>query len=243
MTDKKIAAQIYNKGNTGTPQSGGDLLLTDYEALYSNDRKDILLSDDEVDEFKKDNLIYLTYRDLKERGLVVKSGEEGLRLYDRNTSTKTAASAVVHSYYFHDSIDFTKVIKELETGLERRTQIGIVDNEGDVVYYIANLVEWPKTKLKDDLVNINKDPKMKMLVDLGYQIHSGLKFGTHYRVYNYESEHAPWLIHITQKNHNWLDIARMIRVGHGVNKIIVLAYLLLVKRVSIQIQFLLMALW
>ena len=224
MTDKKIAAQIYNKGNTGTPQSGGDLLLTDYEALYSNDRKDILLSDDEVEEFKKDNLIYLTYRDLKERGLVVKSGEEGLRLYDRNTSTKTAASAVVHSYYFHDSIDFTKVIKELENGLERRTQIGIVDNEGDVVYYIANLVEWPKTKLKDDLVNINKDPKMKMLVDLGYQIHSGLKFGTHYRVYNYESEHAPWLIHITEKNHNWLDIARMIRVGHGVNKIIVLAY-------------------
>ena len=192
--------------------------------MYSNDRKDILLSDNEVDEFKKDNLFYQTYRDLKERGLVVKSGEEGLRLYDRNTSTKTAASAVVHSYYFHDSIDFTKVIKELETGLERRTQIGIVDNEGDVVYYIANLVEWPKTKLKDDLVNINKDPKMKMLVDLGYQIHSGLKFGTHYRVYNYESEHAPWLIHITEKNHNWLDIARMIRVGHGVNKIIVLAY-------------------
>ena len=192
--------------------------------MYSNDRKDILLSDNEVDEFKKDNLVYQTYRDLKERGLVVKSGEEGLRLYDRNTSTKTAASAVVHSYYFHDSIDFTKVIKELENGLERRTQIGIVDNEGDVVYYIANLVEWPKTKLKDDLVNINKDPKMKMLVDLGYQIHSGLKFGTHYRVYNYESEHAPWLIHITEKNHNWLDIARMIRVGHGVNKIIVLAY-------------------
>lgn len=192
--------------------------------MYSNDRKDILLSDGEVDEFKKDNLVYQTYRDLKERGLVVKSGEEGLRLYDRNTSTKTAASAVVHSYYFHDGIDFTKVIKELETGLERRTQIGIVDNEGDVVYYIANLVEWPKTKLKDDLVNINKDPKMKMLVDLGYQIHSGLKFGTHYRVYNYESEHAPWLIHITEKNHNWLDIARMIRVGHGVNKIIVLAY-------------------
>ncbi len=192
--------------------------------MYSNDRKDILLSDNEVDEFKKNNLVYQTYRDLKERGLVVKSGEEGLRLYDRNTSTKAAASAVVHSYYFHDSIDFTKVIKELETGLERRTQIGIVDNEGDVVYYIANLVDWPKTKLKDDLVNINKDPKMKMLVDLGYQIHSGLKFGTHYRVYDYESEHAPWLIHITEKNHNWLDIARMIRVGHGVNKIIVLAY-------------------
>ena len=200
------------------------MLLPDYEALYSNDRHDILLSEKEVNELKKDNLTYLTYRDLKERGLVVKSDEEGLRLYDRNISTKTAASAIVHSYYFHDSINFTRVIKELETGLDRRAQIGIVDNEGDVVYYIANLVKWPKTKLKDNLVNINDDPKMKELVDLGYQIHSGLKFGTHYRVYNYESEHAPWLIHITEKNHNWLDIARMIRVGHGVNKIIVLAY-------------------
>lgn len=200
------------------------MLLTDYEALYSNDRNDILLSEKEVNELKKDNLTYLAYRDLKERGLVVKSGEEGLRVYDRNISTKTAASAIVHSYYFHDSINFTRVIKELENGLDRRAQIGIVDNEGDVVYYIANLVKWPKTKLKDNLVNINDDPKMKELVDLGYQIHSGLKFGTHYRVYNYESEHAPWLIHITEKNHNWLDIARMIRVGHGVNKIIVLAY-------------------
>ena len=168
------------------------MLLTDYEALYSNDRNDILLSEKEVNELKKDNLTYLTYRDLKERGLVVKSDEEGLRLYDRNISTKTAASAIVHSYYFHDCINFTRVIKELETGLDRRAQIGIVDYEGDVVYYIANLVKWPKTKLKDNLVNINDDPKMKELVDLGYQIHSGLKFGTHYRVYKYESEHAPW---------------------------------------------------
>ena len=110
------------------------MLLTDYEALYSNDRNDILLSEKEVNELKKDNLTYLTYRDLKERGLVVKSDEEGLRLYDRNISTKTAASAIVYSYYFHDSINFTRVIKELETGLDRRAQIGIVDNEGAVSY-------------------------------------------------------------------------------------------------------------
>ena len=161
---------------------------------------------------------------MKERGLIVKSDNLGLRLYDRNTSTKNAASAIVYSYNFQENIDFSMVIKELEKGFERRTQIGIVDDENDVVYYIAKLVEWPKTKLKSDVENINNDPKMKELVDLGYQIHSGLKFGTHYRVYNYESEHAPWLIHITQKSHTWLDIARMIRVGHGVNKIIVLAY-------------------
>ena len=167
---------------------------------------------------------YYTYRDLKERGLIVKSDEKGLRLYDRNTSTKNAASAIVYSYNFQNNIDFTKVIKELEKNLDRRTQIGIVDSEGDVVYYIANLIQWPETKLKEGIENSNNDPKMKELIDKGYQINSGLKFGTHYRVYNYESEHAPWLIHITEKNHNWLDVARMIRVGHGVNKKIVLAY-------------------
>ena len=183
-----------------------------------------MLTKQEIEELGRDKLDYYAYRDLKERGLVVKSDEKGLRLYDRNTSTKASASAIVFTYDFQENINFSKVINELKAGIERRTQIGIVDNEGDVVYYIANLVEWPKTKLKKSVENINEDPKMKELVDLGYQVQSGLKFGTHYRVYNYESEHAPWLIHITQKNHNWLDIARMIRVGHGVNKVIVLSY-------------------
>ena len=183
-----------------------------------------MLTKQEIEELGRDKLDYYAYRDLKERGLVVKSGEKGLRLYDRNTSTKASASAIVFIYDFQENINFSKVINELKAGIERRAQVGIVDNEGDVVYYIANLVEWPKTKLKNSVENINEDPKMKELVDLGYQVQSGLKFGTHYRVYNYESEHAPWLIHITQKNHNWLDIARMIRVGHGVNKVIVLSY-------------------
>mgnify|MGYP006221025563 FL=1 len=116
------------------------MLLTSYEALYSNDRKDIVLTEEEVEELQGNKLIYYTYRDLKERGLVVKSDEKGLRLYDRNTSTKSAASAIVYSYYFQDNIDFNKVIRELEAGFERRTQIGIVDSEGDVVYYIANLI-------------------------------------------------------------------------------------------------------
>ena len=183
-----------------------------------------MLTKQEIEELGRDKLDYYAYRDLKERGLVVKSDEKGLRLYDRNTSTKASASAIVFTYDFQENINFSKVINELKAGIERRTQVGIVDNEGDVVYYIANLVEWPKTKLKNSVENVNEDPKMKELVDLGYQVQSGLKFGTHYRVYNYESEHAPWLIHITQKNHNWLDIARMIRVGHGVNKVIVLSY-------------------
>ena len=154
--------------------------LTSYEALYSHDRKDIILSDKEIDDFKQNNLEYYKYRDLKERGLIVKSDEKGLRLYDRNTSTNNAASAIVYSYNFQNNIDFTKVIEELETNLNRRAQVGIVDSEGDVVYYIADLIQWPETKLKEGISNTNKDPKMKELINKGYQVNSGLKFGTHY---------------------------------------------------------------
>jgi tRNA-intron endonuclease len=68
------------------------------------------------------------------------------------------------------------------------------------------------------------DENMKELIDKGYQINSGLKFGTHYRVYNYESKHAPWLIQKIDDSMSWLDVTRMVRVGHGVNKTIVLAY-------------------
>ena len=100
----------------------------------------------------------------------------------------------VHLIKLQESLD--------ELKLPRRTQVGIVDNEGDVVYYIANIIEWTKTKLKDNVQNINEDPKMQELVDLGYQIHSGLKFGTHYRVYDYESNHAPWLIHVIKEGIN-----------------------------------------
>jgi len=85
-------------------------------------------------------------------------------------------------------------------------------------------MEWPETKRKEGNENVIEDSEIKELIDKGYQVNSGLKFGTHYRVYNYESKHAPWLIHIVKEGMTWLDIARMVRVGHGVNKIIVLAY-------------------
>ena len=85
-------------------------------------------------------------------------------------------------------------------------------------------MEWAGTKLKEGQKSTITDDEVKELIEKGYQINSGLKFGTHYRVYNYESNHAPWLIHVIKEGINWLDIARMVRVGHGVNKTIVLAY-------------------
>ena len=192
------------------------------EALYCDYRKDFELTAKERKNFSTQN--YIVYKDLKERGLIVKVDEYGLRLFDRQTSTKGQSSATVISKNYKEEIDFSDIFDELDKGLDRRVQIGIIDSEKDVVYYVTKIMEWPKTQQKDGNKNIIDDPEIKELSEKGYQVNSGLKFGTHYRVYNYESKHAPWLIHVIKEGMTWLDIARMVRVGHGVNKIIVLAY-------------------
>ena len=145
-------------------------------------------------------------------------------MYDRQTKTKGQASAIVLPKTFNEQIDFTNIFEELAKGLERRVQIGIIDSDKDVVYYVIKNIQWPNTKLKEGQESTISDREVKELIEKGYQINSGLKFGTHYRVYDYESKHAPWLIHVIKEGINWLDIARMVRVGHGVNKTIVLAY-------------------
>ena len=223
ITDERLAAQIYNKGKTGTPQEKGHLLLRPEEALYCDYRGDFEFSDNERKKFMSNN--YIVYKDLKERGLVVKIDDLGLRVYDRKTETKGQASAIVLPKNFDEQIDFTNIFEELEKGLERRVQIGIIDSDKDVVYYVIKSMEWPETKLKEGQKSTITDNEVQELLEKGYQINSGLKFGTHYRVYNYESNHAPWLIHVIKEGINWLDIARMVRVGHGVNKTIVLAYM------------------
>ena len=180
------------------------------------------LTTEERGKFSNQN--YIVYKDLKERGLIVKVDENGLRLFDRQTSTQGQSSAIVISKNYKEEIDFSVIFNELDKGLDRRVQLGIIDAEKDVVYYVTKIMEWTETKRKERYENVINDPEIKELIDKGYQVNSGLKFGTHYRVYNYESKHAPWLIHIVKEGMTWLDIARMVRVGHGVNKIIVLAY-------------------
>jgi tRNA splicing endonuclease len=192
------------------------------EALYCDYRNDFELT--EIEREKFDNQNYIIYKDLKERGLIVKVDENGLRLFDRMTSTKGQSSAIVISKNYKEEIDFRDIFNELDKGLERRVQIGIIDSEKDVVYYVTRIMEWPETKRKEGYGDVIDEPEVKELIEKGYQVNSGLKFGTHYRVYNYESKHAPWLIHVVKEGMTWLDIARMVRVGHGVNKIIVLAY-------------------
>ena len=79
---------------------------------------------------------YIVYKDLKERGLVVKIDDLGLRVYDRKPEIKGQASAIVLPKNFDEQIDFTNIFEELGKGLDRRVQIGIIVSDKDVVYYV-----------------------------------------------------------------------------------------------------------
>ena len=76
-------------------------------------------------------------------------------MYDRQTETKGQASAIVLPKKFDEQINFTNIFDELDKGLERRVQIGIIDSDKDVVYYVIKNIQWPKTKLKEGQEKLN----------------------------------------------------------------------------------------
>ena len=121
------------------------------------------------------------------------------------------------TYNFFNYKVFNKFV-EYYVKINPNSTFKLYKNQGEsvVTYFTLNNGE--------KIIELRGNKEVKELLDKGYQINSGLKFGTHYRVYDYESNHAPWLIHVIKEGINWLDIARMVRVGHGVNKTIVLAY-------------------
>jgi len=119
------------------------------EALYCDYRKDFELTAIERKKFSTQN--YIVYKDLKERGLIVKVDEYGLRLFDRQTSTKGQSSAIVISKNYKEEIDFSDIFDELDKGLDRRVQIGIIDSEKDVVYYVTKIMNGLKLNEKTEM--------------------------------------------------------------------------------------------
>ena len=86
VDDQKESSQLYSKGYFGNPQSGGSLQLNLIEAIYltevgklkvykgpqpQNQDKLFRLGNKNVENFE---INYIVYRDLRQRGYVVKKG-------------------------------------------------------------------------------------------------------------------------------------------------------------------------
>jgi tRNA-intron endonuclease len=163
VSDERQASQLYNKGNHGTPESGGALRLTILEAAYLVDADRLRVEEEEGGEVDLEDLIstggrldpafevrYLVYRDMRERGYLVRpSTTPGVDfdVFPRGGTHKDPSRQWLLAVSERTSFEtepFLEMLHRAE-GFERRVLIGVVDEEGDVTHYLAQLREMAGT--------------------------------------------------------------------------------------------------
>jgi tRNA-intron endonuclease len=152
IADPAEASQIYNKGYYGTPQPGGGLKLSLMEATYLVDsgrlevgsKKGMLTSGDllrlahrSLEGFE---IKYLVYRELRQRGYVVKMGSAPLdfRVFPRGGSpNKTSSRWWVAAISERSTFDLGDMLDNLDraTEIRKKLLLAVVDEESDVTYY------------------------------------------------------------------------------------------------------------
>lgn len=155
VPDETQANQIHQHGATGKPLSGGKLQLAPVEALYllenekiqviNEENKEKLEFEDLSSKIAEENpdilLKYTVYKDLKSRGLVVKTGLKygsHFRVYERGEKPGSNHSPyLVHAISENKEItppDWARAVR-LAHGVRKSMIFAVVDNEGDVTYY------------------------------------------------------------------------------------------------------------
>ena len=155
IKDQAEASQIYNKGYYGYPKSGGGLELDLLETIYlvETDRivvhsegRNITLEELIMAASKHGEgfeILYIVYRDLRQRGYVVKSdaGEFDFRVFPRGG---TPSNAPTKYYVLAISERAACVMRSLFEEAERSETtrkellLAVVDEEGDLTYYRAS---------------------------------------------------------------------------------------------------------
>ena len=152
IEDPAEASQIYNKGYYGNPQPGGGLKLSLMEATYLADsgrlevvsKKGTLSSGDLLRLAHKASegfeIKYLVYRELRQRGYVVKMGNPPLdfRVFPRGGSpSKTSSRWWVAAISERSTFDLGDLLDNLDraTEIRKKLLLAVVDEESDVTYY------------------------------------------------------------------------------------------------------------
>jgi tRNA-intron endonuclease len=92
---------------------------------------------------KKDRTIwarYLVYRDLRERGYVVKAGfglGVDFRVYERGMFGKEAAKYLVYSVFEGEPVPLKNLVEALSCAQNSKKEmiLGVIERRGEVVYY------------------------------------------------------------------------------------------------------------
>ncbi len=155
IVDQKEGSQLFNKGNFGYPKSRGGLELDLVEAtfLLECERLEVFYQGspmhfDELFNYASSvqegfDVIYLVYRDIRQRGFIVKAetGDFDLSVFPRGTTMSSARPIyMVRAVSERTALDITKFSAEISQTENRGKQLlyGVVDEEGDLTYYIMS---------------------------------------------------------------------------------------------------------
>jgi len=161
--DQAEASQTHNKGFYGIPQPGGSLKLDLMEAIYlaETGRLEVLSEGQKTHPADLLRLAhrssegfeirYLVYRELRQRGYIVKLGRPPLdfRVFPRGGSpNKTPSKWWVAAISERSTFDLGALLANLDhtSDVRKKLMLGVVDEESDVTYYEVRRVT-PKGKV------------------------------------------------------------------------------------------------
>ena len=163
VEDQSEGSTIHNKGYYGVPQSGGSLKLDLMEAIYLVESTRLEVESDGKKWTAGDlmrlahknsegfEIRYLVYRELRQRGYVVKLSQPPLdfRVFPRGGSpNKTPSKWWVAAISERWTFDLGEMLEHLNqtTDVRKKLLLAVVDEESDVTYYEVRRVT-PKGRL------------------------------------------------------------------------------------------------
>ncbi len=155
VKDQKEGCQLFNKGNFGYPVKGGGSELDLVEATFLTEcnRLEVLrngkvltfqeMFDHSSSLFDGFDIRYLVYRDIRQRGFVVKmeTGAFDFSVFPRGSTMSNARPLyMVRAVSERMALDITEFASEISQSENRGKQLlyGVVDEEGDITYYIMS---------------------------------------------------------------------------------------------------------
>ncbi|NVM53098.1 MAG: tRNA-intron lyase [Candidatus Helarchaeota archaeon] len=157
---KDQANLIYERGYYGQIQEDGSLKLDPVEALLLSERKRIQITDKMGKEYDFSQIVekyvkdipelwvkYLSYKDLRSRGYIVKAGygtEIDYRVYERGAQLGTdAAKYLVHTVVEGTPLKLISLDKITKVAKSNRKKLvlAVVDRIGEVTFYKAQEVD------------------------------------------------------------------------------------------------------
>ena len=156
VKEQKEGSQLYNKGNYGYPRSGGGIDLDLVEATYLVECKRLeveyqgeRMSVEELVRYSASmyegfDIKYMVYRDIRQRGFVVKieSGEFDLSVFPRGkTMSNSRPVYMVKAVSERNAFEISHFMQQAVDVKDRKKDLlyGVVDEEGDLTYYMMSV--------------------------------------------------------------------------------------------------------